>query len=68
MASCPRHATWPKTRAAFWLAKITGNKARDLRVNRTLRERGWTVIRVWEHELRRKNEARLLKRLKSHVT
>ena len=65
---CPRHGTKPKTRAAFWLAKITGNKARDRRVNSALRKRGWTVLRIWEHELRRKDEARLLKRLKPHVT
>jgi DNA mismatch endonuclease (patch repair protein) len=62
---CPKHATWPKTRAAFWLAKITGNKARDRRVNRALRAKGWKVIRIWEHELRRKNEARLLFRLRA---
>lgn len=60
---CPKHATWPKTRAAFWKAKITGNKARDRKVNRLLRAKGWTVVRIWEHELRRKDEARLLRRL-----
>ena len=60
---CPKHATWPRNRAAFWLAKITGNKARDRRVNRLLRARGWTVLRIWEHELSRKNETRLLRRL-----
>lgn len=60
---CPKHGTKPKTRASFWLAKITGNKARDRRVNRALRGRGWTVIRVWEHELRRKDEAKLIRRL-----
>lgn len=62
---CPRHGTKPKTRASFWLAKITGNKARDRRVNRALRGRGWTVVRVWEHELARKNVPKLLKRLAS---
>lgn len=66
-ASCPRHATWPKTRAAFWPAKLTGNKARDCRVNRALREHGWKVVRVWEHELRRKDEARLLRKLRAHL-
>lgn len=60
---CPRHATWPKTRAVFWKKKIQTNKARDLRVNRELRRLGWKVVRVWEHELRRKNEVRLLRRL-----
>jgi DNA mismatch endonuclease (patch repair protein) len=62
---CPKHGTQPKSRAAFWLAKLTGNKARDRRVNRTLRARGWKVMRIWEHELSRKNLPRLLKRLSS---
>jgi DNA mismatch endonuclease Vsr len=60
---CPKHATRPKTRAAFWQEKITGNKARDRRVNSALRKRGWTVVRVWEHELRRRDEAKLIRRL-----
>lgn len=60
---CPKHGTSPKTRASFWLAKITGNKARDRRVNRALRGRGWIVIRVWEHELRRRDEAKLVRRI-----
>jgi DNA mismatch endonuclease (patch repair protein) len=41
---CPKHATWPKTRAAFWKAKIEGNRSRDRRVNRALRQRGWVVV------------------------
>lgn len=60
---CPKHMTWPKTRATFWKAKIEGNRARDRRVNRELRALGWTVIRVWEHELAKKNIPKLLKRL-----
>ena len=60
---CPGHGTQPKTRATFWLAKITGNKARDRRVNRALRKRDWTVLRIWEHELRRRDEPKLVRRL-----
>lgn len=60
---CPKHATWPKTRAAFWKAKIEGNRSRDRRVNRALRQRGWVVGRVWEHALRRKDEARTVRGL-----
>jgi DNA mismatch endonuclease, patch repair protein len=60
---CPKHATWPKNRAAFWLAKLDGNKARDKKVNRLLRGLGWTVIRIWEHELARRNLPKLLRRL-----
>ena len=60
---CPRHATWPKNRAAFWRTKIKGNKARDREVGRHLRKLGWRVIRIWEHELLRRNEPRLMARL-----
>jgi G:T-mismatch repair DNA endonuclease (very short patch repair protein) len=33
-------------------------------VNRTLRKDGWRVVRVWQHELSKHNEARLVARLK----
>jgi DNA mismatch endonuclease (patch repair protein) len=60
---CPKHATQPATNRAFWRKKLTRNKARDQIVNRTLRQRGWTILRIWQHELARKNEARLLRRI-----
>lgn len=60
---CPEHATWPANRAAWWRRKLAGNKARDRLVTRTLRRAGWRVLRIWEHELVRKNAARLAKRL-----
>lgn len=51
---CPRHATQPRTRAAYWAAKFARNKARDRKVVRTLRRAGWTVLRVWECALARR--------------
>lgn len=60
---CPKHATQPRTNAKFWREKIAGNRARDRRVNSALRKRGWTVVRVWEHELRRRDEPKLVQRL-----
>lgn len=47
----PRLARIPKTNRAFWEAKIARNKARDREVNRGLRRLGWTVVRIWEHEV-----------------
>jgi DNA mismatch endonuclease, patch repair protein len=47
---CPQHGTSAKSNAAFWAAKITANQARDLDTSRRLREAGWTVVRVWEHD------------------
>lgn len=63
---CPRHGTQPKTNAKFWRNKIATNQARDRRVNSALRGRGWTVIRVWEHELKRKDGPRLIQRLRKY--
>ena len=60
---CPQHGTQPATRRAFWKKKFTRNKMRDRLVNRTLRQRGWKVLRVWQHELPRKHESRLLRRI-----
>lgn len=47
---CPEHASWPKTNEAWWRNKIEQTRRRDDRNDRALREAGWTVVRVWEHE------------------
>ena len=61
---CPLHATSPKTNAAFWRKKIAANRTRDRLVTRTLRARGWTVLRIWGHELNPAHTRRLLTRLR----
>jgi len=61
---CPIHATWPKNNAAFWEAKILGNMRRDRAVTRELKRTGWRVLRIWEHALARKHEARTVARLR----
>src|SRR5439155_11512636 len=60
---CPKHATKPKNNRAFWRRKLSANAARDRVVTRTLRRVGWRVLRIWEHELAKKNEARLARRI-----
>jgi DNA mismatch endonuclease, patch repair protein len=62
--SCPRHYTTPVVNAAFWRRKRHDNVARDRRVDAELRQLGWRVIRIWEHELRPRNETTLGRRLK----
>jgi DNA mismatch endonuclease (patch repair protein) len=61
--SCPTHASRPDTNEAFWSAKLRRNKERDRLVTRTLKQRGWHVLRVWQHELSRKNERFLVRRI-----
>jgi DNA mismatch endonuclease (patch repair protein) len=47
---CPRHGTRPGRNSEYWDAKLQRNVDRDRRYDALLREAGWTVIRVWEHE------------------
>ena len=48
---CARHCKFPAGNRAFWEKKLSGNQARDRRVNRALRKLGWRVVRIWEHDL-----------------
>ena len=50
---CPLHGTTPSTRRSYWAPKLAANKARDRRIERSLRRRGWRVMRIWEHSVRR---------------
>lgn len=47
---CPLHHTVAKTNGAFWAKKVEETRRRDEDTNRQLREAGWVVLRVWEHE------------------
>ena len=49
----PRYGHIPKTNTEYWKKKIENNKKRDKKVNKELREKGWKVIRIWEHEIKR---------------
>lgn len=48
---CPQHQTKPASNAEFWERKLSENVERDQRINRILDADGWTVLRVWEHEV-----------------
>lgn len=50
--SCKRGARTPKANAAYWIAKIDRNKARDAAAQTALRRAGWRVLVVWECELK----------------
>ena len=44
-------ARLPKSRKAFWVAKLESNRLRDGRVRAALRRDGWSVATVWECQL-----------------
>lgn len=47
---CPEHFNIPKTRTEWWLEKIGGNRRRDRETEILWAQKGWTVLRFWEHE------------------
>jgi DNA mismatch endonuclease (patch repair protein) len=49
---CRKCALVSKSNIEYWKPKIEGNMKRDRANNRTLRADGWSVVRVWEHDLR----------------
>jgi DNA mismatch endonuclease (patch repair protein) len=51
---CPKCQRAPANMSAFWLEKIRRNVGRDVRITHRLRRSGWSVIRVWEHDLKTK--------------
>ncbi|MGI0035239.1 MAG: very short patch repair endonuclease [Nitrososphaera sp.] len=51
---CRRCALSAKTNTEYWKAKIVGNVKRDRTNTRKLKDDGWSVIRIWEHDLKAK--------------
>lgn len=59
---CPDCGHIPRTNKAYWTAKITRNKQRDVDVSKALSKLGYCVVRIWECQLR-KNPAQCLARI-----
>lgn len=51
-----RFPQWEDTVSPFWHAKISATRRRDQRNFSALRRQGWTVIRVWQHQVLRRLE------------
>jgi len=49
---CAAHSVKPQTNRTFWLNKIKANQARDRKAKAALLALGWTVVRIWEHDLK----------------
>jgi len=62
---CPVCFQEPETRKEFWMKKIGSNIERDLKNTKKLQEDGWTVLRFWEHEIRKTPEKAVEKILQS---
>lgn len=49
---CPLHGNIPNTNKEFWEKKLNRNVERDEEVNKYYKERGWKLMRIWEHEVK----------------
>lgn len=52
-----RFPTWRLKLSEKWEEKIGANRRRDARNHRRLRDLGWTVVRLWEHQIERDLDA-----------
>jgi DNA mismatch endonuclease, patch repair protein len=48
---CAEHYRPPASNAGYWAAKVARNRERDQLADEALVAAGWSVIRIWEHEL-----------------
>ncbi len=49
---CEAHYQRPGRNQTFWDAKVQANRRRDRETDALLIGQGWTVLRVWEHDVR----------------
>jgi DNA mismatch endonuclease (patch repair protein) len=47
-----RFPLWENKVSDFWKTKISKNRERDRKNHRKLRVMGWTVIRIWQHQIK----------------
>lgn len=63
---CPIHGTMPKTNTEFWENKLKRNVEHDREVTDHYEEQGWTILRIWEHELK-EDFAGVIEKILAHV-
>jgi len=52
-----KFADWAEKLAPYWRAKIERNMLRDEQNQAHLEREGWTVLRIWEHEIKQDVES-----------
>lgn len=62
-----KYYTVPKTNTEFWKAKVARNQERDQEVWRKLEAKGWSVIIVWECQLKKANFEETIDRVAGEI-
>ena len=53
---CRLHSRVPLSNISYWKKKLKRNQLHDKEMNRAIRKRGWRVVRIWEHQAKKKPE------------
>lgn len=56
--------TRPSDNSEYWSKKRARNIKHDQEITALFQQRGWTVVRIWECEFRKKNQPILMEKLK----
>jgi DNA mismatch endonuclease (patch repair protein) len=62
-----KYYTVPKTNTDFWTAKVSRNQERDQEVWRKLEAKGWSVIIVWECQLKKTAFEETISRVQAEI-
>jgi DNA mismatch endonuclease (patch repair protein) len=58
-----KYSALPKTKTEWWLNKINGNIATDIKAVKTLKKEGWKIVTIWGCKLKQNKSAQTLKHL-----
>ncbi|WP_226087648.1 very short patch repair endonuclease [Mesobacillus sp. S13] len=58
---CPIHGRMPKSNIEFWKKKLERNQERDKEHTQFYLQKGWHILRIWEHEIRQDFDETILK-------
>jgi DNA mismatch endonuclease (patch repair protein) len=50
---CGLHGNIPSSNEKYWIEKLERNKKRDHEVSAYYTSRRWSVLRIWEHQLKK---------------
>lgn len=57
----------PSDNAEYWNKKRERNIKHDKEITELFENRGWVVLRIWECELKKKNQEKTLEKIKSYL-
>jgi len=57
--------TRPSTNSEYWMKKRERNIQRDFKMTESFKARNWTVLRIWECELKAGNRNTIIERIKT---